>query len=498
MAQLVFAGRDANQTLADVVGYVPANFNMLPWGKFAPASNFTDAQWTLTRSSITTGIANPYGSLNAQRLIPSTANNTHYVTTDVEMHFQHPIPIKVSAIIQAGGYTRAVLYWKNFHDANSVGSVGFDLTGGNHAYDIVEGSAVDITDTAAQSLGGGWWLCSFVHHYVTPMERESHVWQPELRVDNGTGTAARSVSFAGDGTSGVNVWWFNILPKAAWDLTHKAFEDDFDSLATIDLANSKAPGFKWYINNLYEDSFMPTFGWETNPPSAPSDPEAFTISSPSVLRIYTPGVDGAAAGWNSQLWSTVTDGAGDVIGYSHKPPLVYDGYVNWDGDPGAFNPQWSGYAAFWGMPIEALQDPSISGMEPEDHFNELDVSEAQANARGSSLHDWSVPASPVRTTVVGGLDTAFPMVLGTFRRLSALWLRPEDTGTDWGIFMFFVDGRFGRFADGEYSATEGDQPGIGAGSDEHHMNVILNSSGAVASGDGQAFFIDWVKVYTKP
>jgi hypothetical protein len=484
MASLVFAGGNVAETLTTLVGYVPANFNFLPWTLAAQASDFAHASYVQTRVTASS-VDGPFG-VNATRLVPSTANNTHLVSSEIEITVP-AIPIKRAIIAKAAGYSRAVVYYKEW-TGDKEGSVGFNLTTGE-SYDPVDEDGAVVSNIAMTDLDDGWWLCTFEYLCATTANLI-----PEIRVDNGTGTNARSVSFAGDGTKGIDVLWDSALPKAAWDITNQTFQDDFTSLSTIDLANTKVPGFKWYINNLYADSFMPTFGWETNPPSVPSDPAAFTLSSPSILKIYTPGADGGEAGWNTQLWSTVTNGAGGVLGYSHKPPLIYDALVNWDGDVGSYNPQWTGYAAFWGMPIEALQSPSISGMEPTDHFNELDVSEAIANTSTSSVHDWSDPDDPARNTVaVRNYSVTPAMVLGQFRRLSAMWLRPEDTGTAFGFFAFFTDGRVQRFSGNSYQSGD-----LGSHSDQHHMNVILNSSGAVASGNGQPFYIDWVRIYSKP
>jgi hypothetical protein len=487
MAQLVFAGGNIAETLQSTVGYVPANFNFLPWALNAQASDFEQSGYVLTRATVS-DVDGPFG-VDAQRLIPSTGNNTHIVGSEIEIVVP-AIPIKVSAIAKAAGYSRIVLYYKEW-TGDKEGSVGFDLTGGTGGYDTVQGSGVTVSNVAAEDLGDGWWLCSFRYLCATQAALV-----PEIRVDNGSGENARSVSFAGDGTSGVDVLWFHALPLAAWAMTNQVFQDNFDSLGTIDLENTKAPGFKWYINNRYADSSLPTFGWETNPPSAPSDPNDFSLSSPSILRIFPQGTDGQTyAGWISQIWSTVTDGAGGIIGYSHKPPLVYDALVNWDGSAEAYNPQWSGYAAFWGISAEGLQTPAISGLGSDDYIIELDVSEAVANTSTSHGHVWGPLGDIEDNKLIGARNYSVTpaMVLGEFRRLSLMWLRPEDTGTDFGFFARFIDGKIARFSTADYEVG-----GIVASCDQQHINVILNTSGAQLSGEGQAFYIDWVRIYSTP
>lgn len=502
-------GRGAAQatgSLESFVGYVPSHFNMMPWnGPFSGASDFTNVQYTTTRAAIAANVTGPTNAPDAQKLVENSGSGTHFVQSPNTpgTNTTTPIPYRVAVIAKAVERTRIVIFWQGFEEVTAV-SIGFDLAGGNVGYDNSVGANFTLLGTAMTDLGNGWWLCTFDFSYnVLTAGGAGRSWSPQINLDNGSGTAARSISYAGNGTAGVNLWWFNVLPKAAWDMTTLSFQDDFSSLSTIDLSNTKAPGFKWYVNNLFTNSFMPTFGWSTNPPSAPSLASNFSIPSPSILRIYNPNK--STTGYTSQIWSVVDDGAGGYRGFAAKPPLVFDGYFSWDGVQATYNPNWAGNPAFWGVPVEVLvNNPPLDSAS---HFNEWDVVEGAPNndatrSGSTAKHDFSNPTTPVNLSLGQSLLTV--MRLGTFKRMSGIWLTPASTGTGWGLFQTYINGQFKSISDVAYSASAGSQPGNHmaalSGSDNQHITVFLNTAENVGNdgGGGWAMDIDWVKVYTNP
>jgi hypothetical protein len=95
------------------------------------------------------------------------------------------------------------------------------------------------------------------------------------------------------------------------------------------------------------------------------------------------------------------------------------------------------------------------------------------------------------------------MVLGTFMRISGLWLPIDDSG--WGLFMTFVNGNFRDGSDRAYSATDHPQPAgyslptvVGQFSEAESMPItmFINTADNKSSGVGWAYYIDWVRVYT--
>jgi hypothetical protein len=483
--------------LSNIVGYAAANFNMAPWpSAFATASDFTDTQWTKTGSSITTGVVSPSGATDAQKIVESSGSGNHLVISANApiLNGRSPVIYRMAVIAQAAERSRIVAYWQNWNGSfvEVEAAVGFDLAGGNVGYDTTVGTNATLVDYNMTSLGNGWWLCIMDAQYNLAYDGSGDVWEPQIALDAGTGTAARNVSYTGNGTSGVNIWWCGLLPKSAWNLNRQSFFDDFNDLSTIDLNDTRAPGFKWYVHNLFPNSYMTTFGWTTNPPSAPTPAANLSISSPSVLKIYNPNNN--QIGYQSQIWSVATDGSNGYVGTTFSPPMVFDGYFNWNGSD--VSPNWGGNPAFWGASIEALTGTPSSG-----RFLEWDVTEATPNG-SSTKHDWSNPSSPVDHH--SGINNMYSMVAGTFMRISGIWVPSTDSdGNGWGFFLSFVDGQYFPRSDIYYSASAVPIPPVGPSgtfseADSQHMPIFLNTAENVTAnpGGGWPMYIDWVKVHT--
>ena len=193
--------------------------------------------------------------------------------------------------------------------------------------------------SAMTSLGNGWWLCTadFVLD-PTGVPGSAQKFQPLVYLDNGSGTAANSISYTGDGSSGVNIWWMSVLPTAAWDIKNLSFFDDFNDLNSIDLTNTKTAGYKWYVNNSWPNSTFTLSNWTSCPVVCHAS--TFSISSPSVLKIYNP--TNATTGFGSWLYTAVEAGGTNYIsnGNIFQPPMVWDQYVNWDGTTANWNSNW--------------------------------------------------------------------------------------------------------------------------------------------------------------
>jgi hypothetical protein len=458
---------------------------MLPWpGAFATATDFTVTAparvpffWTNTRSSIAAGVTAPDGSENAQKLVENSGSGTHFVqSTNGPTTNIFPVSRKIAFIAQAAGRTRIVVTDQNFEIANDTTSIGFDLSGGNVGYDNVVGPNATLVDTGMTALGDGWWLGWFdvTNSDLTDGVRQ---WMQQINLDNGSGTAARSISYTGDGTSGVNIWWVNMLPTTAWTTQKLGLFDDFNDLSTIDVNDTRAPGFNWYVHNLFPHSFMTTFGWTTNPPSVPTAPTTLSISSPSVLRIYNGSP--TANGWGSQLWSVATDGGNGYVGTVFSPPMLMESY---------FFAANSG--AMWGSTVNAL----LPTIPPSGRFLEWDVYEStgtQAYQTGTrTLHEWSNPSSPADNK--NGFSSGF-YIQSQWNRVAGMWI---PAGSGWGVFLSFCNGQYVINTDASYNAAalplNWTDPVIGTPSeaDIEKMPVFFSCT------DGDIFYIDWVKIYT--
>src|SRR6266550_4814226 len=245
-------------TLRTFIGLVPAQFNMIPSG-----ADLTGTLWQVANTSITGSAGlGPDVRTQSQKLKENAANSEHNVSIPsgggAGIGTQVPaiatcgttnLPMRFAVIAKAAGRTRIVLKIRTGNFINSTASMGFDLSGGNTNYDGVHDGHFTIVGQAIRSLGGGWWLCTF--------DARSDAVDTQIGcdiiLDNGSGTAARSTTYIGDNVSGVQIWYSSLLPMAAWTAfsTSPKFFDDFNSLNTIDVNDTRAPGFSWYTHNRW-------------------------------------------------------------------------------------------------------------------------------------------------------------------------------------------------------------------------------------------------------
>jgi hypothetical protein len=143
------------------------------------SEQFNDSSYTQTAVSVSANIAiSPDGYQNADKLIPSTAATNHYLTKS--MTFSGAGALSVYA--KADGYNFLILL-------NSSGNVSFDLSNGTATAD---GSMV--------SVGNGWYRCTFTKTFANGT----------MYLSCGSSSAPAFFSGAGDGTSGVLLYGFQL------------------------------------------------------------------------------------------------------------------------------------------------------------------------------------------------------------------------------------------------------------------------------------------------
>jgi hypothetical protein len=474
-------------TLQSLVGFAPANFNMLPWGAFSQATDFSTI-YTLTGATVTSGVTSPSGLTNAQKLVEDTSFGNHRVfsfgnprcTTSSQCIF------RVVTIAQSAGRTRIVVASETYLNETAISaSVGFDLSGGNTNYSNATGTQTSIVGTPSMtSLGNGWWLCKFDYQYTGAYLGNSCVMQPKIYIDNGSGTAARSISYAGNGSSGINLWWFNLMPVGAWSITSTTpvFQDDFDDLSGFDMGDTRAPGFKWYIGNNAPNSINPTW-WAPGvlPASLPGN---FTISSPSILAVNSGG-----SNWQSMFYSVAFPASGGFVGTAWQAPMLFDGYFSWDNSIHKT-------AAYWGHAVE----PMAGSIAPSAHWREWDWIDSGATL--SSINDEYVSGgSPIIINRSNGAGwIGLNMAIGSFHRLSGLALSIADNGNTFGTLMSFFDGMMVPYSDVAYSASENQPPSVNpnqvllASFESQHQPIMFDIQN-IGSFTGGPAYIDWMRVY---
>lgn len=98
--------------------------------------------------------------------------------------------------------------------------------------------------TEIVNFGGGWFRCS-MDVLIGPNQNNNVGFA--ILIDAGSGTGAMNINYAGTAGSGIWTWRTTALPPAAWGINTSVFFDDFLSSSTIDLAQTGAPGFNWYL-----------------------------------------------------------------------------------------------------------------------------------------------------------------------------------------------------------------------------------------------------------
>ena len=134
--------------LTEIVGFCPANFNMLPWGAFSKATDFS-TNFTLNGATITTGITSPSAQPDAQKLVESSGSGNHrvYSFNDPRCTTSSQCIFRVAVVAKAAERTRIVVFSEIFTQETAISaSVGFDLAGGNVGYDTAVGTQTTLVD----------------------------------------------------------------------------------------------------------------------------------------------------------------------------------------------------------------------------------------------------------------------------------------------------------------------------------------------------------------
>jgi hypothetical protein len=260
-------------------GYVPDRFNMLWPYHFTnvPAAvqetglnqaNLA-SQWTIYNTSYQGGANANTVSFGSSALAPDTTNNavhlTEAATTSVhkiEAGYTMALMqqsafaaspgfnVRFAVFAKAAGRTRIALYvWLVGQPPGNYGKVVFDLAGGQVAVaPSSAGANWSAGNASIVAWPGGWFLCRFdVTTATNFFAGVPHIIAHGIYIDNGSGLAAESTNYAGNGLSGVYIWRTNALPPGAWNMSgQRIFFDDFTSPTTVDVNSTYQPGFNIY------------------------------------------------------------------------------------------------------------------------------------------------------------------------------------------------------------------------------------------------------------
>ena len=146
------------------------------------SENFNAVSWLIQNSSVTSNAAiSPTGYMDADKLVENTSNSTHRVLTSAGLTISGSVSISFFA-------KKAERSWLFIGNNNIVGAF-FNLENGT-----IGTTGVGITPSIID-YGNGWYRCIITASAVA-----------NERITIYTATADNTVTYTGDGTSGLYIW----------------------------------------------------------------------------------------------------------------------------------------------------------------------------------------------------------------------------------------------------------------------------------------------------
>ena len=173
------------------------------------SEDWSNAAWIKTNilafgsGSVANAIAAPNGSLTADKIVESTANDVHVVRQDVTIVSGRNT---FSVYLRAAERTRAIVTMTD--NSSGDASIGIDLsTGLTFATGIAAGSWTSVSSSVV-SAGDGWYRVQITGTRGAGTQTAPRV----FLVQSGT-----TISYTGDGTSGIYLWGAQLSDSASLD-----------------------------------------------------------------------------------------------------------------------------------------------------------------------------------------------------------------------------------------------------------------------------------------
>jgi peptidoglycan hydrolase-like protein with peptidoglycan-binding domain len=427
---------------------------------FASPKNF-EIDWTLGNvgdTSFSTKTIAPDGTDTGEKFIENTATSAYHVIDQEITKPSASVEYTETIWAKQAGRTRIVLAFDNPTE-NAGTYVVFDLVGGQVGVPITNwGNGSYVGDSATiESAGDGWYRCQFI--VTTDSYNETIV---SFRPDGGSGTQAIDQQYTGDGSSGVYIWQASLVPAAAWSYSALPFSDNFTSTSTIDINDTRAPGYNWYVHNSW-----PTGGdWLAASSTQPGD---ISLSSDG-LALATD-----RSGFSEGLNTAVTNGGSGYIGQAFGGGFYFQTEFKYDPTLAL-----SGMGAWPTIWLESVEGEDGSSSD----FVEKDVFEAYPTGTGtltpySNLHEWG--RSPD-----GHYET--PDILSitpdsNFHTIGILWVPTSlDQGT--GLYQVYWDGVEQTNVEVTYSTSSPALPGASPDNPDGLYSVADNQLFSIIIGAG--------------
>ena len=205
------------------------------------SQEFDNATWSQGNSSITANSTiSPSGIQNADTLVENNTSGTHSIVQSVTVT---AIVYTFSFYAKPNG--RNFVQWTN---AVNTDYCNFDIVTG------AIGNSQNVTGASAQSVGNGWYRCSFQY---TPTASTTNWFRISLITSN---TAPRLESYLGDGVSGAYLWGAQLetgsYPTSYIPTTSASVTRNTDSILKSNIFTNgyiTSAGGTWFVelrNNL--------------------------------------------------------------------------------------------------------------------------------------------------------------------------------------------------------------------------------------------------------
>jgi hypothetical protein len=209
-------------------------------------------------------------------------------------------------------------------------------------------------------------------------------------------------------------------PAAAWGY-RCAYFDGFDSLATVDVNGTNAPGFNAYTTNIWPAANEVFFCDGTLVPAS-----AFTISD-SVLTIN----DASSEATEALIMSVAPNGSG-YNGMAFGPGAYFEARIK-TGVPGGGGSS-GDWPAYWTWPVESLLDTKSS-------FGEIDIFEqfAGGGALEFHTHAWELSGAACAASAIVNNDYSNGNLTITddFHTYGFLWVPMAKNGGTGLVYRYF-------------------------------------------------------------
>jgi hypothetical protein len=240
------------------------------------SEDFSNAFWTKSNATVTANATTAPDGLNtADTLVEDTATSTHYVTTPT-VTVTSGVPYTFSCYVKAAGRSWVRLADTAFSNVTAFFNVATGVAG-------TIGSSV--TANSITSVGNGWYRCTITYATTTTGST------PRINV----ASADNTVSYTGDGTSGLFIWGAQLEAGAFATSYIPTVASQVTRSADVASVNTLSPWYNSTEGTLYVEA------------------QVFEINA-GVTRYFASLNDGTASNFSGIFKSTATAGGVTTTG----------------------------------------------------------------------------------------------------------------------------------------------------------------------------------------